>query len=294
MCPICREQSKILWLKSKSEKSLIEFKPSGKSNKNFDIYECSFCDLKYVYPTPPSPDILSGYENSADVDFVSQHRGRLKTFSRYIKRIPTQTNMDYSNLKFLDVGCASGSFLAAAKKMGAMGVGLELNSFLADWGRKNYGVDIIQGSLESFHFNDTYNCVTFWDVLEHLQNPLQAIESVAKNLPIGGLLIFSLPDTDSFYSKYLRRFWPMILDVHLTYFNNKSLSFLVSKFGFKLKYRSNYYQTLDLRYLLYRLSINLNSSVILQFIKIFSFILTRINVTYYIGQKFYIFEKTSD
>ena len=47
----------------------------------------------------------------------------------------------------LDVGTAAGAFLKAAKDDGWEVTGVEPNAWLADWGRRQYGVTIHVGSI---------------------------------------------------------------------------------------------------------------------------------------------------
>lgn len=243
---------------------------------------------------PSNADLLTGYQDALDYDFVSQHSGRYKTFKRYLKKIKSHSGMTYASLRFLDIGSASGSFLAAAKNKGAVGLGIEPNKFLANWGRENYGVNIHVGGLNSFDFSYQYNCVTFWDVLEHLVDPVLEITPILNKLPKGGFLILSLPDTDSFYSRYFKRLWPMVLDVHLTYFNQKSLTFLLKSHNLSMIYKSNYFQTLDLNYIIYRILLQLNIKPLNNYLPKILKLVPRTSFTYYVGQKFYIFKKNND
>ncbi|HQV95316.1 MAG TPA: class I SAM-dependent methyltransferase, partial [Anaerolineales bacterium] len=60
--------------------------------------------------------------------------------------------------------------------------------------------------IESDHWQSGYatyfDAVTLWDVIEHVNYPLQTLQSVANVLKEGGVLLIDTPCRDSFYHRF--------------------------------------------------------------------------------------------
>ncbi len=136
---------------------------------NDQVVECNKCGLVYVNPRLRADVIIKGYSDAEDMAYVSQAEGRLRTFRKSVKLIEKYAP---GKGRLLDVGCAAGFFLKAAKDSGWDVRGVEPSRWLAEWGRKKYGLDIRAGTLDSVKFpSNSFDAVTMWDVLEHVPDP---------------------------------------------------------------------------------------------------------------------------
>jgi 2-polyprenyl-3-methyl-5-hydroxy-6-metoxy-1,4-benzoquinol methylase len=243
---------------------------------------------------PDKSLLFDDYSSSVDSDFVSQNNGRVATFSNAISRI-TAMNTLSSDALIVDIGSASGAFLSAAKKAGLTAIGYEPSKWMVDYGRRVLDVDLRVGDVHSLEKElDQPYVVTLWDVLEHLAEPKNAIDIVTTNLNKEGFVVISLPDSSSLSARLLRSYWPMHLDVHLAYFNEKSLRGIFKRNNFELVEKLTYFQTLSLGYLilrLFRMFKNVESDG-----RVHNFLLTsrmlRINFSYSVGQKVFVFHRT--
>lgn len=102
---------------------------------------------------------------------------------RHIKRAGT----------WLDVGCGSGEILAALRaKPGWRGIGLELSQHDADFGRRQFGVDIRNETVETFAARSTaatFDVVSLFGVLHCVEEPVALARAAAGRLSEGGLLV---------------------------------------------------------------------------------------------------------
>ena len=293
-CLVCDSQDTLLFFKSKMAHSNIYVTASGFSRGNRDLYRCLNCTLIFCFPLPDKSLLLEDYSSSIDSDFVSQNNARVATFSNAISRIKFIKNLTSESL-IVDIGSASGAFLSAAKKAGLNAVGFEPSKWMVEYGRRAFSVDLRVGDVFSLERGiNQPQVVTMWDVLEHLAEPKIAIDIIAKKLNDRGLMIISLPDSSSFSARLLRRFWPMHLDVHLSYFNEKSLNKLLNKYNFELVEKFTYFQTLSLGYLvlrLFRMFINIENGG-----KAHNFLLNskllNLYIKYSIGQKVFVFQRS--
>ncbi len=78
---------------------------------------------------------------------------------------------------FLDVGAAGGLFLKVAKDHGYNVLGVEPNVNLAKVASGTYGVKVVASAFESTQFRQKFDIITFWDTLEHINNPKSTLAS---------------------------------------------------------------------------------------------------------------------
>jgi len=108
----------------------------------------------------------------------------------------------------LDVGCATGNFMRAARERGWKVAGIEIIEPAARIAQERYGLNVEIGSLETVRWPDAcFNAITLWDVLEHLPDPKGALKRCHNLLAPGGLLIFSIPNLKSFDRYLFGRVW---------------------------------------------------------------------------------------
>ncbi|MEK6578813.1 MAG: class I SAM-dependent methyltransferase [Bdellovibrionota bacterium] len=102
---------------------------------------------------------------------------------------------------FLDIGCSSGSQLELiSSRFGCQGVGIDISSSAIEWATKRdrFGNKFLEGSAERrLPFADgSYDCVTCFDVIEHLENPTLALQEIFRVLRPGGRALFHIPVSD--------------------------------------------------------------------------------------------------
>ena len=97
----------------------------------------------------------------------------------------------------LEVGCAAGMTGRELKKRsGVVVAGIELNTKAAE-AAKDVLDDVVQGNIEDMNipYNDnTFDCILFADVLEHLVDPLSVLIKVRRLLKVGGTVVASIPN----------------------------------------------------------------------------------------------------
>ena len=295
-CPICFAPTTARAYSGNRQKSdnwKATMKASGSDSRGRDIYSCKNCGVYFCHPMPDESDLLESYNSGEDENFVSQNIFRYKTFKSNFGKFLKNTHLPLSDVHVTDIGAASGIFLKMIEDSGGLATGFEANSWLVNYGKTNYKVNLHEGSVRNFTASSTLlEIVTLWDVLEHLAKPREDLLYLASHLKPKSIILVSLPSTDSKTFKLLRWRWPMHLDVHIFYYNKKSLNTLFNTCGFKLIYESKYPQLLSLGYLMFRglkiffpkLSDSRGNLLTRSF-------LNSIPLKYSIGQRIYAFEK---
>ena len=91
--------------------------------------------------------------------------------------------------RVLEVGCAAGGALKAARDLGFAATGVEVSPLAAAPGIQEHGLDIRIGRLEDQHFPDgAFDLVLLYDIIEHLSAPSLILQECARVLAPGGVL----------------------------------------------------------------------------------------------------------
>lgn len=125
--------------------------------------------------------------------------------------------------RVLDIGCGDGLFFDRLLQLGGTVEGLESEAALVSAAtQERYAVHI--GPFdESFSTNQNYSLVLMLDVLEHLPNPLAALQQATKLLASDGRLVITVPAFMSLWTTHDE------LNHHLTRYTKATLSELISQ-----------------------------------------------------------------
>ncbi|WP_097651357.1 class I SAM-dependent methyltransferase [Candidatus Chloroploca asiatica] len=107
--------------------------------------------------------------------------------------------------RILDIGCGGGLFLSKLKKDGAQVIGIELSDPRAQYARTKHNLEIVKRPIEDDFWKDqqsSFDVVTLWDVIEHVNYPEQTLRYSAMMLKTGGCLFIDTPCRDSFYHRF--------------------------------------------------------------------------------------------
>jgi len=94
----------------------------------------------------------------------------------------------------LDIGCGVGNSLVWAERHGFEAIGVEINqAALATAARLKRPVFALDAELPI----ERFDVVTLWETLEHLADPLSALQEAAGRVRPGGVLAITVPNLDS-------------------------------------------------------------------------------------------------
>ena len=111
--------------------------------------------------------------------------------------------------RLLEVGCASGWFLAAAQAVGFSATGLEPSEAMAAAARERTGAEVLTGFLEDAPLPEgAFAVACLWHVLEHIPDPRGALERLAALLAPGGVVALEVPNAASRQAARLGDAWP--------------------------------------------------------------------------------------
>jgi 2-polyprenyl-3-methyl-5-hydroxy-6-metoxy-1,4-benzoquinol methylase len=149
--------------------------------------------------------------------------------------------------RLLDVGCGFGLTVYEANKRGFRADGIDISTRFLKLAREKLGLTLRQGRVEDLHFSDnTYDGVIFWDVLEHVHNPLEILAEIHRIVRPGGYLFGQVPNWRGLSNRYKtflnrhgfarKQFKHFGIPHHVFIFDDHSLRQMIEKSGLQLVY----------------------------------------------------------
>jgi SAM-dependent methyltransferase len=138
--------------------------------------------------------------------------------------------------RLLDVGCAYGPFLAAAREASLGAEGLDVSAEAVRHVREKLRLPCLRGDfLEAPLAPRSYDAVCLWYVLEHFRDTAAALKRANRLLRLGGVLAFSTPSASGISARRsLRRFLEGSPPDHFTIWTPRQAAALLARFGFRL------------------------------------------------------------
>lgn len=204
--------------------------------------KCNKCGLVKQHPEPMFEKLKAKYDENNKY-FVNENKGVdyvkgeawLRETARFYISILSRWVPSYNveMLDILDFGCGTGILCHEFQKDGHTALGIELSEWAAKFGKKKYGVNIIQGDLFQVDLQKIrFDIVTMMHTIEHLQNPIRYVEKLTKSLKENGIMMIATPNVDCITSRFFGKNWRYYLpNEHIYLFNEKSLKILLGKIG---------------------------------------------------------------
>lgn len=221
-CPICG--------KDKISKPIQQYKRNG---ADFTLFECCYCNAQFWEPFKGAGKEWFEENNALSrIDILKPaiKRSHHKEFLKRHKDLPIDT-------KIIDFGCGTGELIGVLRKKGydAWGVdqdGGAVKTFKKFFGDKN----IYEMPLEEFllmHREEKFDIITFFEVFQQLDNPLEFIKSLERLLKPNGKIILSTPSRNRLLLNLASWDFP---PHHLSRWNKEAVSNLFKNINFEISY----------------------------------------------------------
>lgn len=211
--------------------------------KVFRLTRCTSCGLIIQNPRPDEQELHAAYSISEDyAPYRPAWREKGWTLWKFLriwtnKRRMTQIASTGGGSRMLEVGCGSGDFMVAASEAGWTIKGVEYNSEMVERIVEGLGYDVRLGGLVRGLWDEgQFDVVAFWNVLEHVPDPLEDLRIASSYLRSGGRVIISIPSRHAAeHGMWFGQYWACLdLPRHLYFFDKSTLSRLFAKAGFDL------------------------------------------------------------
>jgi SAM-dependent methyltransferase len=220
VCPVCRTE------------------PTGnqaevRTDTNYDLCRCVGCGVLFTDArnAPPASELYPAFDQSAAPGAATASR---KAVSGFLKRRVAIARQAAAAGRSLDFGAGSGAFARAMAASGFDAVGLEPFSLGAT--ETAPGLQLVRAPLDDAAAAlGTFDVITLWHVLEHLDDPVPVLRTLATMLRPGGAIVVCVPNEHSWQRRAFPQSW-FHLDPprHLIHFDEATLTDTLRRAGLRV------------------------------------------------------------
>jgi len=208
----------------------------------YDLVRCSACQASFFSPMPSPSALAEHYSN--DYTFYKgdnyKAQGKGAAFARKYLAHQTQGTL-------LDIGCASGDFLAGVQQGSQWQVfGTDINPEVVASVQEKLGLDVRVGEIENVAFDaGFFDVVRVQDILEHVPEPLTFLKECRRIIGDKGTFYLSVPnglaDAQNLVDYYTKYDSPAFSGAgHIYFLSFASLQLLFKQAGFRIEKTYSY------------------------------------------------------
>lgn len=239
-CPLC----------SSRNVSLIH--KGVRDNPDIDVYACENCSIKFLSKFNNN-DYEAGFMHLSTDKAKLSPEEHLNLCEEDDERRYQMTQKECRSKKVLDFGCGFGGYLSRIQSVSDYCAGVELGNeekvYLNSKG--------ITCKRDIDEYEESFDVVTLFHVLEHLENPKLWLEKIASHVKEGGRLIIEVPNAnDALLTLYKNKafadftYW----SAHLILYTEETLKRLILSTGKFRPVKLDFYQRYPLSNHLYWLA----------------------------------------
>jgi SAM-dependent methyltransferase len=195
-CPLCASQD-----------ALILHGKDGKTSQPLLTIQCEDCGLGRIDPLPSKDELERWYTNEYRQDYKGSFQPQLRHVLRAGRLALDRWQWLRSNLpagvasesiRALDIGASSGEWVYLLSSKGVNAEGIEPHEGYGSFARSELGLNIQAGNIDRhlpFKKSGERNLISMFHVFEHLVDPVQTLELIARTLGESGHLYIEVPNT---------------------------------------------------------------------------------------------------
>ena len=177
------------------------------------IYQCANCQFLYKEPTQHSLDTIEEiYQytveetevyNGPTLKGYDEKSPEIRLYSRVLQEVCQRADSTTrEGWRLLDLGCGTGALLDRSRAFGFDPYGVELDPHFAEYARKEFGIPVVAGELRPEHFErESFDAVTMMDVIEHVTDPLELLNTAWHLMKPNGVLAIYTPNHRSLIAR---------------------------------------------------------------------------------------------
>ena len=220
------------------------------------VYSCAQCDFHSIDRFDPIVP-LSGADEQKPLDERSRQymERRMQDVDPLLplRLHLVRTQRPLTGAHLLDIGAGTGQFMQRMREEGVQVCGLEPSGLRRQFARLKFGLELEAETIETFsapqEHQNAFDLATLWDVIEHVNFPVETLEGAWRCLKPGGYLFIDTPSRDALSYRlsegayrlsggkvtlFLETFYEPVPYGHKQIFRPQQLVDLVEKVGFRI------------------------------------------------------------
>ena len=234
-CPLCKSSTK--------EHSLLFVK------RGYSFVRCNACRLMFSNPQVLPEIVADGFRNRTFSIWAriltnkAQFELDVKKYRDVLALIESHSCAD----SLLDIGYTGGGIISEAVRHGWNVTGLEhIPASFRNAAKNNSGNVLFQRIDQPFPALQPADCITLFEFLEHVPNPVNYVTFLRPYLKKSGLLFLLLPNVDSLAARILHERAAMFDGRYqLIYYSIDTITKLLLKCGFKVIHIDTIYTSIS-------------------------------------------------
>ena len=218
------------WCDSDKTQMQLWVKDLFLTQEAFEIHECMKCGLLFTEPRPKPEEIGKYYQSDEYYSHKENKQGFIPRIYESVKKVnlKRKVNMATDGLqvgKMLEIGCGVGDFIQEMEQHGWNCTGIEPSNDAKAIAEKRVKAKLYDPQEIGTLPDESFDLVTMWHVLEHVDNLKEEIGHLQRLLKKGGRLVLALPNFKSHDAQYYKEYWAAY-DVprHLNHFCRASIN----------------------------------------------------------------------
>ena len=211
----------------------------------FHLCRCRDCGFILTQDFPAEAEIGRYYETPDYISHSDTKKGVMNSVYHWVRSYMLKrkarlvAHEAYRKTgRLLDIGTGTGYFADTMKRCGWQVEAIEKNAHARAFAKEHFGLEVKPDTALKDFEPDSFDVITLWHVMEHLEPLNETWEMLNSLLTEKGVLIAAVPNCSSYDARKYGAYWAAY-DVprHLWHFTPGTIQRLGSKHGFILAER---------------------------------------------------------
>ena len=232
-CPVCGSQG---------ISPLLTVKDFSVTGEDFAVWQCGHCTLQFTQDVPEEESIGKYYQSANYISHSNTSKGLVNQLYQGVRKFTLGQKAalvirhTVKKGSLLDIGAGIGAFLNEMKGRGWQVTGIEPDEGAKLQAHELFGISLLPPSSLWEQSPASFDAISLWHVLEHVQSLHDYIGQVKNLLSEKGRLFIAVPNYQSLDASVFRNYWAAY-DVprHRYHFTPKAMETLLKRHGMRLE-----------------------------------------------------------
>lgn len=213
------------------------------SGEKFEVIRCAHCGFQMTQDVPVESEIGRYYEVPDYISHSNTRKGLMNRVYHLVRRVMlsrkallVKNASKQEKGALLDYGTGTGYFADTMARCGWKVSAIEKSAKAREFAKIQFGLNVESEKALDSYADGSFDVVTLWHVMEHLEHLNEMWNTLHRLLRNGGSLILAVPNSDSYDAQKYGNLWAAY-DVprHLWHFSPSVMKQFGIKHNFKLE-----------------------------------------------------------